>query len=408
MSYKLKHISVKYTPCNAIENFPRVVVDFMLKYQYEQNKQKRLGVFERNAAAQRKDYGFDWDFTKEGYNFWDNVINKKNFNLFYEMYPLCKNINYKAIYKTDEEDVKIKSSVKEHLKYRDILTGFVFTKRGGNVHEDYDIKVDRVEVIEDDFDLILHFYDYGNKKYTSMYFYEILNSDNYATEDGEEITYEFLDKLIAKEEKWQINLSETREKLKNLGVDKLNEYAKHLIGFEFDMEYFSANPNKNEKYSVEIYNTKISENGNDIILDVRFNNVKNNGTGIDVYYLSNILYNFKKFTYNGNVITIDTIDGFIINKLKWDKVVEEFVKQDEVKERDLRLYWFKPSLGVLCKFGKGKTGAKRHLYNNLNDIRNFIESLKSSKLKGEKQFVVVEYLSPYNSKIIEVINTNLG
>lgn len=41
MSYKLKHISVKYTPCNAIENFPRVVVDFMLKYQYEQNKQKK-------------------------------------------------------------------------------------------------------------------------------------------------------------------------------------------------------------------------------------------------------------------------------------------------------------------------------------------------------------------------------
>lgn len=76
------------------------------------------------------------------------------------------------------------------------------------------------------------------------------------------------------------------------------------------------------------------------------------------------------------------------------------------KNRDLRLYQFRA--GVLFKFGRGKTGLKRHFYNSLEDIKDFLESLKSSKLRGEKQFVIVEYLGPYESKIIETININFN
>src|SRR5574344_1737319 len=32
-------------------------------------------------------WGFRWDLTEEGYNFWAEVISRKNFNLFYEKYP---------------------------------------------------------------------------------------------------------------------------------------------------------------------------------------------------------------------------------------------------------------------------------------------------------------------------------
>lgn len=76
------------------------------------------------------------------------------------------------------------------------------------------------------------------------------------------------------------------------------------------------------------------------------------------------------------------------------------------KNRDLRLYQLRA--GVLFKFGRGKTGLKRHFYNSLEDIKDFLESLKSSKLRGEKQFVIVEYLGPYESKIIEIININFN
>lgn len=76
------------------------------------------------------------------------------------------------------------------------------------------------------------------------------------------------------------------------------------------------------------------------------------------------------------------------------------------KDRDLRLYEFKQ--GILFKFGKGKTGFKRHFYNNLDDIKDFLDSLKSSKLRGEKQLVIVEYFSTYKSKIIEIININFN
>lgn len=76
------------------------------------------------------------------------------------------------------------------------------------------------------------------------------------------------------------------------------------------------------------------------------------------------------------------------------------------KNRDLRLYQFRA--GVLFKFGRGKTGLKRHFYDSLEDIKDFLESLKSSKLRGEKQFVIVEYLGPYESKIIETININFN
>lgn len=76
------------------------------------------------------------------------------------------------------------------------------------------------------------------------------------------------------------------------------------------------------------------------------------------------------------------------------------------KNRDLRLYQFRA--GILFKFGRGRTGLKRHFYNSLEDIKDFLESLKSSKLRGEKQFVIVEYLGPYKSKIIETININFN
>lgn len=68
--------------------------------------------------------------------------------------------------------------------------------------------------------------------------------------------------------------------------------------------------------------------------------------------------------------------------------------------RDLRLYYY--NSGNLCKFGRGKTGNRKHFYKTIEEVQNQIV-WEHTKTKVNLQFVIVEYFDNYNSKIIEVI-----
>lgn len=68
-----------------IKDFPKEVVEKMLEYQVAQGNPKDVSVFEENKVDYLK--GFDWDYTKEGGTFWDNVIVNHDFELFFEKYP---------------------------------------------------------------------------------------------------------------------------------------------------------------------------------------------------------------------------------------------------------------------------------------------------------------------------------
>lgn len=85
-----------------LTGFPQEVVEKMLERQFEQTKKRDVEVFERLITL-----GFVWNKTIEGGAFWSDVINNKNFDLFFERYP--KPPTYpKVMWVSDDEDFERK------------------------------------------------------------------------------------------------------------------------------------------------------------------------------------------------------------------------------------------------------------------------------------------------------------
>lgn len=73
-----------------LEDFPKEVVDKMLHHQVQQGHPRNIKIFEEDNFANRDLGGFDWSLTveyDEDDNFWNEVINKRNFDLFFSVYP---------------------------------------------------------------------------------------------------------------------------------------------------------------------------------------------------------------------------------------------------------------------------------------------------------------------------------
>lgn len=76
-----------YTPKGQLTGFPKEIITRMLECQEEQGNKRDISVFENIIRAPINFYGFSWSKTKEGWDFWNEVILKKDFNLFFERYP---------------------------------------------------------------------------------------------------------------------------------------------------------------------------------------------------------------------------------------------------------------------------------------------------------------------------------
>ncbi|MCK9477260.1 MAG: hypothetical protein M0R46_15190 [Candidatus Muirbacterium halophilum] len=70
-----------------LEGFPKEIIARILDCQEEQGNQRDISIFEKRVVTGRFNEGFSWDKTQEGGFFWHEVINKKDFNLFFEKYP---------------------------------------------------------------------------------------------------------------------------------------------------------------------------------------------------------------------------------------------------------------------------------------------------------------------------------
>lgn len=71
----------------AIKDFPIVLVEKMIEEQVKQGNKADVEVFQKLAITDAKCGGFDWDKTKDGDDFWQEVIGEGNFDLFFEKYP---------------------------------------------------------------------------------------------------------------------------------------------------------------------------------------------------------------------------------------------------------------------------------------------------------------------------------
>ena len=81
--YKVK----KEDLIGEIKDFPIEVVQKMVDYQVEQGNKADITVFQIRNYASISLGGFSWSNTVEGFNFWDDVINDKEFDLFFNKYP---------------------------------------------------------------------------------------------------------------------------------------------------------------------------------------------------------------------------------------------------------------------------------------------------------------------------------
>lgn len=69
-----------------LEGFPEEVVNRMLYHQEKQGNKRNVEVFERKNDVSRHSGGFTWSDVEEGYEFWNNVINHRDFKLFFDRY----------------------------------------------------------------------------------------------------------------------------------------------------------------------------------------------------------------------------------------------------------------------------------------------------------------------------------
>jgi hypothetical protein len=80
-----------------IKDFPEEVVEKMLERQVEQGNKRNIAQFEYLRNSNKRNKGFEWADSVEGQVFWDNVIMKRRFSVFFEKYPKQTTMSDKKI-----------------------------------------------------------------------------------------------------------------------------------------------------------------------------------------------------------------------------------------------------------------------------------------------------------------------
>ena len=107
--YKVK----KEDLIGEIKDFPIEVVQKMVDYQVEQGNKADITVFQIRNYSYISLGGFSWDNTVEGFDFWDDVINDKEFYVFFNKYPKDGKLDTEH----PKENLHTETSNEPHLIY---------------------------------------------------------------------------------------------------------------------------------------------------------------------------------------------------------------------------------------------------------------------------------------------------
>lgn len=77
-----------------IKDFPIEVVEKMIEEQVKQGNIPNVEVFQKCVILDDEDGGFAWNRTKDGEDFWREVIGESNFDLFFKKYHKKPNLVY--------------------------------------------------------------------------------------------------------------------------------------------------------------------------------------------------------------------------------------------------------------------------------------------------------------------------
>lgn len=236
-----------YTPKGDLIGFPKEIISRMLDCQVEQDNPRDVSVFEKDRTAGKIAKGFFLSDTEEGYNFWNEVIKEKNFNVFFEKYPKQNNQDNLQEFRVGDKVI-------------DIITGQI--GKVTEIHNPFPIYVDFNEKTLESY--LLDGRDYSNDKYPRLlhyrddYNYDIINFNNlpqkqepkrWRAEEGEYYYFIKRDDYDTKldrvckttdnygyifNEQYKIgNYFKTKEEAEII-VQKLNTYFKQLIQEEHE------------------------------------------------------------------------------------------------------------------------------------------------------------------------------
>lgn len=91
---------------SQLTGFPIEVVQKMIERQVEQGNKADVTVFQKRRKSCDYTRGFDWSEAIEGDDFWRNVIEFKNFDLFFKKYPnkeVDTHVYYRGVSNRGEE-----------------------------------------------------------------------------------------------------------------------------------------------------------------------------------------------------------------------------------------------------------------------------------------------------------------
>jgi hypothetical protein len=154
----------------GILGFPMPVIEAMLREQEEQGNTRSTIGFKASKSAGKFGGGFEWGATQEGRQFWDKVIGRNDFDVFFEKYPelLPKNRVEEVVTEevVTEEALSVDSFIennKEALQDISKTNTPLFNALNGVLaelrisYEDVAVQVEEVEEVvevkEDDLDL---------------------------------------------------------------------------------------------------------------------------------------------------------------------------------------------------------------------------------------------------------------
>lgn len=83
---KIKTELLSFSPQAYLIDIPVVIVERMMFEQLSQGNNLNINIFDNQIMATREQGGFDWDKTVDGYEFWSNVIEKLDYDLFHEVH----------------------------------------------------------------------------------------------------------------------------------------------------------------------------------------------------------------------------------------------------------------------------------------------------------------------------------
>lgn len=71
----------------CLKDFPQEIINHIEDEQETQGNPRNASIVDENSWNTRIDGGFTWSDTKEGIEFWSEVIDSRNFDLYFSKYP---------------------------------------------------------------------------------------------------------------------------------------------------------------------------------------------------------------------------------------------------------------------------------------------------------------------------------